>query len=140
VKRDEISINMLNFINEHHVLSMATIGEGIPSSCSLFYLFIEDEICFIFASDEATEHIKNIKQTPRVSAAIYTETIEINEIKGLQIRGTVSKAEAKYEELYVIKYPYAKEVKNKTIWKLDVTALKYTDNSEGFAQKEMWNY
>ena len=140
MKKDDISINMLNFINEHHVLSLATIGEQILSSCSLFYLFIEDETCFLFASDEATEHIKNIKQNPSVSAAIYNETIEINEIKGLQIRGTVSKAEVKHEELYVIKYPYAKEVKNKTIWKLSATALKYTDNSVGFAQKEVWNY
>jgi len=119
---------------------MATIGEDTPSSCSLFYLFIEDEMCFIFASDEATEHIKNIKQNPRVSASIHNETTKVKEIKGLQIRGTVCIAEAKYEELYVIKYPYAKEVKNKTMWKLSATALKYTDNSVGFAEKEMWNY
>jgi uncharacterized protein YhbP (UPF0306 family) len=119
---------------------MATLGEKTPSSCSLFYLFLEDEMCFIFASDEATEHIKNIKQNPYVSASIHNETTEVKEIKGLQIRGTVSKATAGYEELYTIKYPYAKEVVNKTIWKLSPTALKYTDNSVGFAEKEMWNY
>jgi uncharacterized protein len=140
VKNEGISINMLQFIHEHHVLSMATLGENGLSSCSLFYLFIEDEKCFIFASDEATEHIKNIQQNPSVSAAIYNETTEINEIKGLQIRGTVSKAEAKYEELYLLKYPYAKAVDNKTLWKLGATALKYTDNSVSFGTKEVWNY
>ncbi len=119
---------------------MATLAEGTLSSCSLFYIFVEDEICFVFASDEATEHIRNIRQNPHISASIYNETTEVNEIKGLQIRGTVSKAPQGYEKLYVAKYPYAKEVKNKTIWMLSATALKYTDNSAGFGHKEVWNY
>ena len=119
---------------------MATLGRDTLSSCSLFYLFIEEEICFIFASDEATEHIQNIKQNPNVSATIHNETTEVKEIKGLQIRGTVSKATEVYEELYVAKYPYAKEVKNKKMWKFSMTAVKYTDNSVSFAEKEVWNY
>jgi len=131
---------MLKFINEHHVLSMATLREEAPSSCSLFYLFLEEEMCFIFASDEATEHIENIKKNPNVSATIHNETTKVKEIKGLQIRATVSKAGAGYEVLYVSKYPYAKEVKKKTMWKLNVTGLKYTDNSLGFGQKEVWGY
>lgn len=140
MRGDDLSDDILKFINEHHVLSMATSAEDTLSSCSLFYVFVEDEICFVFASDEATEHIRNIRQNPHVSASIYNETTEVNEIKGLQIRGTVSEAPAGYEELYVTKYSYAKEVQNKTIWKLSVTALKYTDNSVEFGHKEMWNY
>lgn len=140
MQTDNISANMLKFIDEHHVLSMATIQEGVLSSCSLFYIFLKDEMCFIFASNEATEHIKNIEQNPYVSAAIHYETTEVKEIKGLQIRGMVSKAEDRYENLYINAYPYAKEVENKTMWKLKVTALKYTDNSVGFAHKEVWNY
>lgn len=140
MRRADLSVDMLKFIHEHHVFSMATLGEDTLSSCSLFYLFIEEEMCFIFASDEKTEHIQNIKKNPHVSAAIHNETTEVKEIKGLQIRATVSKAEAGYEELYLTKYPYAKEVKNKIIWKLSVRGLKYTDNSVEFGYKEVWNY
>lgn len=140
MKGGDLSTEVLKFIHEHHVLSMATSSEDRLSSCSLFYLFVEAENCFVFASDETTEHIKNIKQNPYVSVSIHNETTEIKEIKGLQIRGTVSKAPQGYEKLYVAKYPYAKEIKNKTIWMLSVTALKYTDNSAGFGHKEVWNY
>lgn len=136
----DLSAKILKFILEHHVLSMATLGENRLSSCSLFYLFVEDENCFVFASDEATEHIKNIRQDPHVSASISNETTEVKAIKGLQIRGIVSEAPAGYEELYFTEYPYAREVKNKRIWKLSVTGLKYTDNSVGFGHKEVWNY
>lgn len=141
MREGDLSHNILKFIHEHHVLSMATLGaDSGLSSCSLFYLFVEDENCFVFASEEATEHIKNIRQNPHVSVSIHHETTEVKEIKGLQIRGTVSEASAGYEELYVAKYPYAKDVKNKTIWKLSITALKYTDNSVRFGHKEVWNY
>lgn len=140
MKRTDIPADMVKFINDHHVLSMATIGEGVISSCSLFYLFVEEDASFIFASNERTEHIKNIEKNPSVSGAIHYETTKVSEIKGLQIRGSVSRADGVYEELYIQAYPYAKEVKDKTVWKLKVTALKYTDNSRGFAEKEVWHY
>jgi len=137
---NKIPVNMTSFIQEHHVLSMATLAGDIPSSCSLFYVFIPDEECFIFASDFETEHIKNILQNPDVSAAIHNETRKIEDIRGIQIKGMVDKTEARHEHLYLKAYPYAADMKNKTMWKLKVTELKYTDNSLGFGQKELWKY
>lgn len=131
---------MVDFINQHHVLSMATVHNEMPSSCSLFYVFVEDEACFIFASDYETEHMKNILQNPDVSADIHKETQEIEHIQGIQIKGMVSPAESRHEHMYFHAYPYAKEVKNKAIWKLKITELKYTDNNLGFGQKETWKY
>lgn len=129
---------MVEYIQGHHVLSMATVHENIPVSCSLFYLFVPEDECFIFASDQKTEHMKNILQNPDVSAGIHNETKELGQIKGIQIKGMVTHAETRYEHLYYQEYPYAKEVDDKIIWKLKITALKYTDNSLGFGQKEMW--
>lgn len=137
---NKIPVNMTSFIQEHHVLSMATIADDISSSCSLFYIFLADEECFIFASDFETEHIKNILQNPDVSASIHNETTKIEEIKGIQIKGMVAKAEARHEHLYLKAYPYAADINDKTMWKLKVTELKYTDNSLGFGQKEVWKY
>ena len=129
---------MVEFIQEHHVLSMATVQNNTPVSCSLFYLFIPQEECFIFASDTESEHIKNILQNPDVSAAIHNETKALEDIRGIQIKGMVTNADQKHEHLYLEEYPYAKDVGNKAFWKLKIIELKYTDNSLGFGQKETW--
>ena len=131
---------MTEFITNHHVLAMATVQNDMPSSCSLFYVFVEDEACFIFASDYETEHMKNILQNPDISADIHNETKDIEHIQGVQIKGMVSPAESRHAHLYFEAYPYAKEVKSKEIWKLKITELKYTDNNLGFGQKELWKY
>ena len=129
---------MADFINQHHVLMMATSQDDVLSSCSLFYSFLEDEACFVFASDDATEHIQNILENPDVSAVIHYETKEIEHIKGIQIKGTVEEAAARHTHLYLLEYPYAAKIKQKSIWKLKITELKYTDNSLGFGKKELW--
>ena len=131
---------MVEYIQKHHVLSMATVGDETPVSCSLFYLFVPEEACFIFASDRGTEHMKNILQNPHVSAGIHDETKEIEQIKGIQIKGRVAHAEQRHESLYLKAYPYAKNIDEKSIWTLSVTGLKFTDNTQGFAGKEIWRY
>mgnify|MGYP005664100533 CR=1 FL=1 len=140
VKTNKIPKNMVDFIREHHVLSMATVQNGMPSSCSLFYSFMEDEHCFVFASDYETEHMKNILLNPDVSGVIHFETKEIEHIKGIQLKGMVEIAQSRHEHLYLKEYPYAADVKSKAIWKLKITELKYTDNNLGFGQKEVWRY
>jgi len=131
---------MVEFIQGHHVLSMATVEGKTPVSCSLFYLFIPEETCFIFASDKETEHMKNILENPDVSAGIHNETKVIDKIKGIQVKGRVTQAEERHAHLYLKEYPYAKDIDAKMIWKLIITGLKFTDNSLSFAKKEMWNY
>ena len=137
---NKIPINMVEFIKGHHVLSLATVRNDLPASCSLFYLFLPEEECFVFASDYETEHMQNILQNPDVSAVIHNETKEIEHIKGIQIKGMVTSAEARHEHLYLKEYPYANDIDDKSIWKLKITELKYTDNSLGFSQKERWKY
>lgn len=129
---------MVDFIREHHVLAMATSQDDRPSSCSLFYSFLEDEACFVFASDDETEHIQNILENPDVSAVIHHETKEIAAIKGIQIKGRVEEGQARHRQLYLSDFPYAAEVKKKSIWKLSISELKYTDNALGFGKKEYW--
>ncbi len=131
---------MADFIKEHHVMSMATTQDDMPSVCSLFYTFIEDEACFIFASSNDTEHMQNILQNPDVAAAIHVETKRIEHIKGIQIKGMIEKPHSRGEHLYYKAYPYAAEVDDKELWKLKITELKYTDNNLGFGQKEVWKY
>ena len=132
--------NMLNFIAKHHVLSLATTQNDRPSSCSVFYTFMQDDNSFIFASEYESEHIQNIMQNADVSAVIHDETRELVLIKGLQIKGLVTKAHSRHEHLYLKTFPEAVEIK-KEIWMIKVTELKFTDNKDiGFGQKEVWKY
>ena len=129
---------MLDFIANHHVLSLASSYNNKPSSCSVFYAFMEDEHSFIFASQNESEHIQNIMKNSDVSASIHEETREVLLIKGLQIKGAVRRADPRHEDFYVHVFSEAKEVK-KEIWVIRVSELKLTDNKNiGFGQKEIW--
>jgi uncharacterized protein YhbP (UPF0306 family) len=131
---------MKDFIQKHHVLSLATIQNGRPSSCSLFYAFIPEECCLVFASEDKSEHMQNIMQTPEVSAVIHDEQRELMLIKGIQIKGKVSEAEPKHEHFYLEAFPEAKDFV-KEMWTIEVRELKYTDNQDiGLGKKEVWKY
>lgn len=134
----KIPETMCHFINGHHVLSLATSYKESLSCCSLFYLFIPEEACMLFASDENTEHMQHVSQHPQVACAIHNETKEVAQIRGIQIKGVVKTATQEEEQSYIEAYPYAKKLKNKVIWKLAISELKYTDNTQGFGQKETW--
>lgn len=131
---------MQDFIQKHHVMSLATMHQETPSVCSVFYVFIPEDNCFVFASEYESEHMQNIMQNADVAAAIHDEQRELSLIKGLQIKGQVTKAQSRHEHLYLNTFPEAKEVK-KEIWIVKIYELKYTDNEDiGFGQKEVWKY
>ena len=131
---------MIDFINEHHVLSLATTYQDNPSSCSVFYAFIPEYNCFVFASESKSEHMHNIMHNENVAASIHDEVREVLLIKGLQMKGQVSRAGVEHEQFYVKTFPEAESLK-KEVWTLKVHQLKYTNNKDiGFGQKEVWKY
>lgn len=128
------------FIKEHHVLALASVNEEAQSSsCSVFYVFNEEEVCFVFASNEDTEHMQNISNNKKVSASIHLETKEVGKIRGLQIKAEVLQADDKDKKAYVKAFAYARVIKNLKLWKMKVSYLKYTDNRFGFGKKEIWH-
>ena len=139
MSKTSIPSNMIRFIKEHHVLSLATIHKNSPSLCSVFYTFMSEENCFIFASESKSEHIQNIMKNNTVAACIHDEVRDVRRIKGIQVKGKVLKADAHHDEAYIKTFPEAQEIK-KEVWILELTELKYTDNENiGFGQKETWN-
>ncbi len=129
---------IVNFIKEHHVLTLATSYNNRPYCCNCFYTYIEDLNLFVFASDTDTQHIEDIKQNEKVSASIVLETKTVGKIQGLQITGTV---ESPTDELkktakkhYLKAFPFA-VLKPSSTWVLKVDFMKYTDNRLGFGKK-----
>ncbi|HIC43079.1 MAG TPA: hypothetical protein EYO73_01930 [Sulfurimonas sp.] len=131
---------MISFIQAHHVLSLASTQKDRPSLCSVFYAFMPEDNCLIFASESKSEHIQNIIINSMVAASIHDEVRNIIQIKGLQIKGEVKRAKVHHEDLYTKTFPESKDL-NKEVWTLNVSELKFTDNENiGFGKKEIWKY
>ncbi|MEG1648940.1 MAG: pyridoxamine 5'-phosphate oxidase family protein [Rikenellaceae bacterium] len=130
------------FIKEHHVMTLATISNGMPYCSNLFYAFIPEKQFFVFTSSLATEHAQNIIQNSNVAASIVVETKIVGKVRGVQLCGNASRAEGSVlheaKMAYLKRFPYA-IFADLELWQLKVTFAKLTDNRLGFGKKIIWN-
>ena len=132
---DENYQRVVAFIEDHHVMSLATSGEEGVHVCSLFYVFNVQSQSFIVASSQETQHIKDIEKNSKIAGNILLETDKIGEIKGLQFRGEfLSSPSLRLQGAYFKKYPYALAMVP-TLWEIKLSWVKLTDNSLGFGKK-----
>ncbi len=124
------------FIGEHHLLSLATMGERLWC-CSMFYAYDPKTVSFIVASDETTEHMRNAAQTLHVAGAVALETKTVGKIQGIQFAGVIERCSDGLETLYFKAFPYAR-VMNPTLWMIRLDEVKMTDNTLGFGKKVIW--
>jgi hypothetical protein len=124
-----------SFIAQHHVLSLATAFEESVSVCSVFYAFERASLSFIVASSENTLHIQQAKKNENVAGNILLETKEVGKIQGLQFFARMKKTEdAALKREYFKNFPYALALQP-TLWQLEVSSFKLTDNRFGFGKK-----
>ncbi len=135
--RKEALEKIAAFIAEHHVLTLATAAESVPYCAPLFYAYDRERNCFVFASDEATEHARQMTEQPFVGAAIHLETSVVGKIQGLQISGRVFRSDKEDVRCYFQTFPYARAM-NPTLWRLQPRRMKLTDNRLGFGKKLVW--
>jgi len=125
---------IVEFVKEHHLLSLSTCKDNIPHSANCFYAFDETGFSFIIASDESTRHMQELHVNPNYAGVIALETKEVGKIRGLQFSGIIKKATLYEKALYIKTFPYALAM-NPTLWTLHVNELKFTDNRLGFGKK-----
>lgn len=127
-----------NFLQKHHLLSLATnSGEGL-SVCSLFYVFDKESRSFVVASSLETRHIADVLEQPLVAGSVALETKIVGKIEGVQFRGRMCEVEdERLKMLYMKKFPYA-AVMNPKLWSIEVSFFKLTDNKLGFGTKIIW--
>ncbi len=125
------------FLPKHHLLSLATIGERLWC-CSMFYAYDPENIEFIVASDEETEHMRNIAMNETVAGTVALETKAVGKIQGIQFSGVLRKATDDHSRtLYFRRFPYAMAM-NPTLWTIRLDEIKMTDNTLGFGKKLHW--
>jgi uncharacterized protein YhbP (UPF0306 family) len=130
------------FVRKHHVMTLATVGaDGRPWVAHVFYAWLATENLFVFTTDTSTRHGAEMSADSRVAAGVALETRTVGRVQGLQIEGLVRRAGG--EELesaraaYLRRFPYA-VVAPLSLWVLEPTLLKLTDNTLGFGKKLIW--
>ena len=132
---------IIDFINEHHLLTLATSKDNLSYCCNVFYVYNEENNSLIFSSDIKTKHATDFIENPNVAANIALETKDVEKIQGVQLLGKIT--ELKGEELnnatkqYLKEFLYAEKMKPK-LWELKLTFVKMTHNKLGFGKKLIW--
>lgn len=137
----EIDKRIIEFINKHHVLTLATTRKNIPYAANCFYVYYENENMLVFTTDHSTKHAQDATEQNIVAGSIVLETNIVGKIQGVQFQGKMY--EPKDELLnhvkarYLKRFPVAMLMKTH-LWVVDLNFLKFTDNRLGFGKKLIW--
>ena len=132
---------IIDFINEHHLLTLATSQNNSPYCCNVFYVYDEVSNQLIFSSDTKTKHAQDFILNPNVAGTIALETKEVSKIQGVQLLGKIK--ELKGEELkiankqYLEAFSYADNMEIH-LWVMQLNFIKMTHNKLGFGKKIVW--
>lgn len=134
---------ILEFIDDHHVLTLAVAKDNIPYTAHCFYCYIPEKNLFVFTSDGETRHIRDVETSGnhRVSAGIALETKMVGKIRGLQLTGSLFQPEGEdlraVRKAYLSRFPIAR-MTTLHLWALRPNFMKLTDNRLGFGTKLTW--
>ncbi|NPA44296.1 MAG: hypothetical protein GXO49_02060 [Chlorobi bacterium] len=132
---------IIDFISEHHVLTLATSVNNIPYCANCFYTYLKDENMFVFTSDNETKHVQDALQNNIVAGSVVLETSVVGKIQGIQFQGKMflpkNNLKVIANKQYMKKYPFAKLMKTQ-LWCLELSFIKLTDNRLGFGKKLIW--
>lgn len=145
---NSIDSKIVEFIREHHVLTLATASNNKPYCATMFYIsdFTDEKmpsaLSLIFTSDDETRHVKEVAENKDVAGAIALETSIIGKIQGIQFTGIIEKLEGaelkKAKTAYIKRFPIA-ALATLHLWKVDIQFMKLTDNRLGFGKKLIWD-
>jgi uncharacterized protein YhbP (UPF0306 family) len=139
-----IDDRILQFINEHHVLTLAVTNQNQPWCASCFYIYIPERNLLVFTSDPDTKHIRDVIQSTnyQVAGTIALETKITGKIRGVQFSGPMRKLRGDElkagKKAYYEKFPIAR-LSKLYLWGIEPGFIKMTDNRLGFGKKLFWH-
>lgn len=126
---------IIAFLTKHHLLTLATAHENIPYCASCFYAFLDTTSSFIIATDALkTRHGKEALSNTHVAGTVALETKIVGKIQGVQFTGIFKEASELEKKVYFKRFPYALAMQP-SLWSIEITYLKFTDNTLGFGKK-----
>ncbi len=131
-------------LNEETTLSLATTGEGGQACVAPLFYIVDKELSLYWLSSESSTHSQNLAATPRAAATVYRSVESWKKIRGVQLRGTVSKVTEPQRRKALVK-AYCERFKlgrvlrlaasQSTIYCFKPEFLRYIENARGFGFK-----
>ena len=136
----------LDYLRDHQVMTLATVGEDGPWAAAVFY--VNKDFALFFLSAGHTRHIQNVVEHPRAAATIQEDYKDWPAIKGIQFEGYVTELQGVERKeaisLYEKKYPFIKSAPSqirlglaRVNWYcLSPRRLYFIDNSQGLGHRD----
>jgi uncharacterized protein YhbP (UPF0306 family) len=133
---------------ESPVMSLATIdADGAPHAANVYFV-VDDQLDLLYVSDTRSAHALHTAKRPVVAATIYPHVDEVQEIRGVQLRGEVHPiASAEWANVwgsYKARFPFVEMfeqlVREQQFYRLRPHWLRYIDNRVqfGFRRETDW--
>ncbi len=135
---------IIDFICEHHVLTLAVARNNVPYCASCYYAYYKEQNQFIFTSGHETRHIRDVVEGSNftVAGTIALETRIVGKIRGIQFTGLIRELDGeelkKARSVYLKRFPIARLMSELRLWSLVPDFIKMTDNRLGFGKKLIW--
>ncbi len=138
-----------DYLNRHHVMTLATIGADGPWAAAVFYVNAGDALYFL--SSPSSRHCCNLAQDPRCAATIQDDVSDWARIKGVQLEGRAieiaGEEELRARQRYGEKFPVVGRLASapaaivqalaKVRWyRLQAARMHFIDNGRGFGHRE----
>ena len=139
---------ILDFLTEHHAMTLATAGPG-PHAAAVLYA--HREFALYWVSDPESRHSREIAAGGAVAATINRDYADFTQIRGLQLAGpaVMLKGIEAAVGLSVLarRYPFLEQfagsggvlfgaLAKASVWRFDPIRNVYVDNTRGFGFKE----
>jgi uncharacterized protein YhbP (UPF0306 family) len=146
---DDLADRIGEFLDAHHVMSLATCGPHGPHAANVFYA--RDGLSLLWVSDRQSTHSTNIGINPQVSATVAPDYRDFDEICGVQVFGNAHQftdAAERYSAraLLATRYPILQQLSDKPIleraylsaepYQLVPDRIVLIDNRRGFGHKD----
>jgi hypothetical protein len=131
-------------LGQETTLALATGGEdGLAAVTPLFYI-ADEELTLYWLSSEDSRHSQNLKNEPRAAVTVYRKAESWRQIRGVQMRGLVSKVASPerrrtllqaYCERFQLGRVLRLAIRRSALYKFQPDFIRYIDNARGFGCK-----
>ena len=133
--------NIIQFLQQKHIVSFSVFAEQEMWSASCFYVFDLPHQRLILLTSQDSRHGKLMLKNPYISGTIINESSEVAELQGIQFNGEITPLKTPEKttalEAYYARFPYARTISSE-VWQIRLKEVKFTDNRQTFGHKTVW--
>jgi uncharacterized protein YhbP (UPF0306 family) len=149
---EELKGQILRYLQAHNTMTLATSAGDVPWAATVFYA--SDDLSLYFFSAPESRHSENLARNPRVAVTIQEDYRDWQQIKGIQLGGTVALVDSALEKakalaVYALKYPeviklftdpasgvFHRAFLKVKFYRVTPEQVFFIDNAQGFGRRQ----